>query len=73
MFFLWMHKERTKESAPRSITLPSASARYTSSPATASAKVRTLRGQHPTLCQIHTDKFFKNKLYFSATLTIFAS
>ena len=32
LFFLWMHKERTNESAPRSITLSSASARYTGSP-----------------------------------------
>jgi len=40
-----MHKERIKESAPRSITLPSASARCTILPATASAKVRALRGQ----------------------------
>lgn len=39
LFFLLMQKERTKESAPRSITLPSASARYTGFPATASAKV----------------------------------
>ena len=47
MFFLCMHKERTKENTPRSITLPSASARCTSHPATASAKVRALRGQPP--------------------------
>ena len=32
MYFLWLHKESTKESAPRGITLASASARCTGSP-----------------------------------------
>jgi len=55
LFFLWMHKERTKESAPRPksrFRLPPATRAGLRSPATVSARLRAGRGQptHVAFC-----------------------